>query len=226
MSWTDNLFFAPETLIDDKGRRIMWAWLMDYQEFGIRFDHGWSGTMSLPRVLSLDDSDRMLIDLPEEIEALRYGEVFLENFTIPPKVDLPIDWKLGTSFELSIDVQIGDVDRFGVKVCVAPDGSEQTVVAYDFIQQRLLIDTTRSGPDSAAGSVESAPLPINRMSPLRLRIFVDKSVVEVFANRKQAIARRIYPEQPQSTGVSLFSKGGQTKVDVLRGWKISPSNPY
>ena len=30
MSWIDNSFFAPESLLDDRGRRIMWAWIFDY----------------------------------------------------------------------------------------------------------------------------------------------------------------------------------------------------
>ncbi len=29
MSWMDNTYFAPEALIDAKGRQIMWAWLLD-----------------------------------------------------------------------------------------------------------------------------------------------------------------------------------------------------
>ena len=58
------------------------------------------------------------------------------------------------------------------------------------------------------------------------RDFVDKSVVEVFANSRQAIARRIYPERADSIGVSLFSTGGTTRVPTLEAWKIMPSNPY
>ena len=51
MSWVDNSFFAPESLLDDQGRRIMWAWIFDGPGFNTRMDYGWSGTMSLPRVL-------------------------------------------------------------------------------------------------------------------------------------------------------------------------------
>ena len=79
MSWVDNSFFAPESLVDDKGRRIMWAWIFDEPEFGVRTEHGWSGTMSLPRVLTLGDDGLLRMDVPEEIEALRYGAVKKEN---------------------------------------------------------------------------------------------------------------------------------------------------
>jgi sucrose-6-phosphate hydrolase SacC (GH32 family) len=40
-------------------------------------------------------------------------------------------------------------------------------------------------------------------------VFVDKSVVEVFANDgRQAVMRRIYPSRADSVGVKPFSKKG------------------
>ncbi|MHC4251309.1 MAG: glycoside hydrolase family 32 protein, partial [Planctomycetota bacterium] len=53
MSWVDRSFFAPESVLDDRGRRIMWAWVLDGPAYDTRADFGCSGTMSLPRVLWL-----------------------------------------------------------------------------------------------------------------------------------------------------------------------------
>ena len=62
--------------------------------------------------------------------------------------------------------------------------------------------------------------------PLSLRVFVDKSVVEVFANGRQAVMRRIYPSREDSVGVRLFSNGGPAGVTTLEAWDMMPSNPY
>jgi len=51
MSWVDNTYFAPEALVDDKGRQIMWAWLTDNRQDELTY--GWSGVYGLPRVLWL-----------------------------------------------------------------------------------------------------------------------------------------------------------------------------
>ena len=226
MSWTDNLFFAPESLLDDKGRRIMWAWLMDYREFGVRFDQGWSGTMSLPRILSLDDSGNMLIDLPEEIEALRYDEFSKQDFTIASDEDLLIGDVSGNSLELFVEMESASALEFGVKVCVSPDAEEETVVSYNPVDGQLVIDTTKSGPEDRANGIEAGPFRLRDNERLQMRVFIDKSVIEVFANRRQAVVRRIYPVQPESIGVRLFSKTGSARVHKLSAWKISPSNPY
>ena len=226
MSWVDRSFFAPESLADHKGRRIMWAWLLDAPEFGVRWEHGWSGTMSLPRVLSLGDDGQLRMDVPEEIEALRYGAFKRENFALQSGTDLVIDGIGGNSLELFIEMESSDASGYGVKVCASPDGLEETAVFYDALAGKLKVDTLKSGPADTPKGVEAGPFKLAEGERLKLRVFVDKSVVEVFANSRQAVMRRIYPSRADSFGVSLFSTGGTTRVHTLKSWKLSPSNPH
>ena len=226
MSWNDNSFFAPESLEDDRGRRIMWAWIFDTPAFGVRRDYGWSGTMSLPRVLSLGDDGRLRMDVPEEIERLRCDAVKKENFTVNAGIDLVLEGVSGNSLELAIDMESANASRYGVKVCSSPDGEEETLVFYDAANAKLSVDTRKSGPQDTPKGVEEGPFALDDGERLKLRIFVDKSVVEVFANNRQAVMRRIYPSRADSVGVSLFSEGGDATVHVLEAWTIAPSNPY
>ena len=226
MSWVDNAVFAPESLQDDQGRRIMWSWLFDYGSFGVRREQGWSGTMSLPRVLSLSEDGQLLMDVPREIEALRYDAFTRKDFALQSGAELVVDDIRGNSLELYVEMESSDAQEFGVKVCVSPDGQECTVISYDVAEGKLKVDTRKSGPEDRAKSVESGPFELKDGERLKLRVFVDKSVVEVFANSRQAVVRRIYPAQPDSLGVSLFTAGGPAEVNTLKSWKISPSNPY
>lgn len=90
-----------------------------------------------------------------------------------------------------------------------------------------MVDTTRSSAGSRPGSVEAGPFRLPAGEPLRLRVFVDKSVVEVFANDgRQAVMRRLYPSRPDSTGVRVFAEGGPVRVTQLRAWELVPSNPF
>ena len=60
---------------------------------------------------------------------------------------------------------------------------------------------------------------------LTLRVFIDNSIVEVFANERQAISRRVYPEK-KGNGISLFPTGKDINVKSFKSWEIMPSNPY
>ena len=115
--------------------------------------------------------------------------------------------------------------RFGVKVCVSADGDEETLIYYDATEKKLKVDTCKSGPEGTPKTVEAGPFALKDGERLKLRVFVDKSVVEVFANTRQAVMRRIYPARGDSTGVRLFSEGGDANVRSLEAWDIMPSNP-
>jgi beta-fructofuranosidase len=137
-----------------------------------------------------------------------------------------IDGIGGDSLELSIEMESSQASQFGVKVAVSPDGQEETSIYYDASEGMLKVDTRKSGPEHPSKALETAPFKLKKGERLKLRVFVDKSVVEVFANSRQAIARRIYPSRADSIGVSLFSTGGTARVRTLEAYNIAPSNPY
>ena len=97
---------------------------------------------------------------------------------------------------------------------------------YDAADKKLKIDTRRSSLTEGTKSVEAGPFELKKGETLKLRVFVDKSIIEVFANSRQAVCRRIYPSRRDSVGVALFARGNSVNVPVLQAWDIMPSNPY
>lgn len=69
--------------------------------------------------------------------------------------------------------------------------------------------------------VQEAPLALAPGERLALRIFLDCSVLEVFANGRQCICQRIYPTRSDSLGVALFSRGGEAVVRQLDAWDLT-----
>ena len=87
---------------------------------------------------------------------------------------------------------------------------------------QISIDTSYSSiaPDALSRAPENAQFRIAPDEPLRLRVFVDRSAVEVFANGRQALAVRVYPEREDSVGVSLRSQGAPSTVRSLKAWTL------
>jgi len=226
MSWADNSFFAPESLLDDRGRRIMWAWIFDSPGFATRMNFGWSGTMSLPRVLSLASDGRLQMDPPQEIERLRYNAKKQAGLTVNPGADRPLEGIAGSSLELCVEMSAKDAKQFGLKVCRSPSGEEGTVISYDAAEKKLKVDTSKSSLTEGPKGVEAGPFELKPGEPLKLRVFIDKSVVEVFANGRQAVMRRVYPSREDSIGVAAFSTGGPASLATVEAWDMMPSNPY
>ena len=226
MTWADNAFFAPESLVDAKGRRIMWAWIFDGRGGPTRQASGWSGEMSLPRELWLGEDKTLRMRPVEELERLRYNEQTVENVAVEADKEVLLDKIAGNTIELAVEIEPQGAKQCGVKVCRAPDGAEQTLVYYDAADKKLKIDVTRASLGEGPKNVEAGPFELKQGETLTLRVFVDKSVVEAFANDRQAAMRRIYPTRADSLGVSLFSQGGAAKVRRVTAWEMAPANPY
>jgi beta-fructofuranosidase len=226
MTWADRAFFAPESLLDGLGRRIMWAWIFEGWDDATRDASAWSGTMSLPRVLWLGPDRTLRMAPAEELARLRYNPRRHKHLKMSAGSELSLPDVQGNGIELQIEMASNMATQYGVQVCCSPDGQERTLVYYDVAAQELAIDTTRASLGQGPRGVEGGPLELARGEPLRLRVFVDRSVVEVFANDRQAVMRRIYPTRADSLGVSLFSRGGPAQVASIDAYDISPTNPW
>lgn len=96
-------------------------------------------------------------------------------------------------------------------------------------QDALVLDTTQSSlradgsfwtSNVTARPPEVAPFELGEDEPLKLRIFIDKSVVEVFANGRQCLALRAYPERKDSLGVSIRAHGRDAVLRSLDAWQM------
>ena len=238
MNWPGGTCFAPESLLDGQGRRIFWAWVMDCRDHDAARASGWSGVMSLPRVLSLDADGRLAIEPAEELHSLRRNHRRREGIELAADAELPLDDMRGDRLELVVEIEPCDAREVGVVVRRSPDGAEQTPVAYDVNAKLLRIDLSKSSLDRrvkhrtfccATGEnpevqAQQAPLELAPGEPLRLRIFLDGSIMEVFANGRQCVTQRIYPTRGDSAGVRLFARGGRALASSVEAWDLAAAN--
>ncbi len=213
MSWSDNLYFAPETLEGPDGRRVLWAWIFDRRPATLRVASGWSGEMSLPRELTLGPDNRLRMKPLRELERLRYDEKNLGPIEVAADTPTPLEGIAGDAIELAIEIEPKGARQVGVVVRRSPDGAEGTPAFIDFEKKALTI-ANESGPFEPDGPT------------VTLRVFVDRSVVEAFADDRQAVVRRTYPTRPDSLGVSLFATGGPATIRKVTAWQMFPSNSY
>jgi beta-fructofuranosidase len=225
MTWVDNGYFAPEALVDDRGRQIMWAWIFDDRPDSLKNQTGWTGTYGLPRSLWLGPDGDLCMQPVKELASLRQNERIKKEFTVRAGTEFNLD-EFGTGLmEIELTLEPGSASKVGISVGCSGDGREQTTIFHDPAARQLVFDATRSGLEFGRRNIEKAPFELKKAEPLVLRIFVDRSVTEVFANDRQAIARAVYPSLG-GTGIRLFAEGGDVRVISFKAWEMSPSNSY
>ncbi len=111
--------------------------------------------------------------------------------------------------------------EFGFTVRRSPDGEEQTCILYQGKPERLVLDPKESSRSTTVDrDTHKASLSLDASGRLRLHIFIDRSVVEIFANGHTCLAGRVYPTRADSLGIGLLALQGRTRLVSLDIWQM------
>jgi len=219
--WTDHGkdFYAAISYADipaDDGRRIWLGWMSNWRYPFAQPTGKWKGNMSIPRALSLRDipgEGIRLIQTPiAELSMLRGKAQKVKKQTLEPG-DNPLEAIKGTSFELELEFTPKSEAAFGVKFLQGT--GQETVLSYDPKSAQLSLDRTKSGDSSfEAGFAEVMTTPLRpKNGRIMLRLFVDATTVEVFANDGEAVFSAIVFPDPTSNRLELFTTQGEVTLN-------------
>lgn len=190
-------FYAPQTLIDNKGRRIMIAWMQMWdRKFPTNeLGHNWAGCMTIPRELKLVDDK--LYQLPvEELKVLRKNEVSYKDINI--KDNKSLEGIKGQCIELELEVDMNNSNEF--EILLMKGNNQETSIKYNKIDELLVFDRSKNGKALGGGEKEvrtyrqtEANLIDNK---LKLNIFIDRMSVEIFINDGiKTMSSTVYPDK-------------------------------
>ncbi|MFN0125569.1 MAG: glycoside hydrolase family 32 protein [Verrucomicrobiales bacterium] len=197
--------YAPESLLTPDGRRVMWAWArMKHRLKDVPIQ---SSIQCLPRELSLPPDGVLRIKPLRELEQLRHEERSAGGVTIAADSSHRLENITGDTLELNLTFQPGPARKFGVHVYCDQDGKNGFPISYEPEAKMLTMGETR------------IPFSLPAASDLELRVFLDKSIIEIFVNdRLAALAPHRYASE--DLGLSLFSEGGTVRVKEVKGWSL------
>jgi len=226
--------YAQKTMEDQKGRRIWWAWLREKRSAKAQVEAGWAGVMSLPRILTFRKDGTLGVEPVPELTALRREYKKISNRSIEPNGPLLLKGFASDCAEIAVEIDPGDAQEIGLHVRSTADGSEQMLIGFNREKQTLFSDTRNSSKDPETRelprffgnlSLQEGSLKLDKGEPLKLRVYVDASVIEIFANGKVSLSDRVYPSRADSTGIGLFAKSGTARLKSLTLWEMSPISP-
>lgn len=212
-------FAAPQSFTDEQGRRIMFGWLREFRPAVEQQTSQWSGVMSLPRLVSLGAGGTLRWAPAPELESLRFHAEALTDTTIHAGKSLILPVR-GDALELELEFEPGDAWQCGLALRQSPDHAEETRIYFDNIHQCWQVDTSQSRLGAHAKLPDGAVFDHVRGENLHLRVFVDASAIEVFADDRVCFSERIYPLRDDSLGASLFSNGANAHLVCCRTWQM------
>ncbi len=211
-------FYASQTTVDQKGRRILIAWmgLPDQKENYPERDKGWVHAMTIPRVLELDEDNKIIQKPVPELKNLRGKEILHQNIKIKSEQIELADIE-GDSLELIVKIKDISAEEFGFKLRAAADGSQETVISYNQNREKLSFDRSNSG----LGENGIRRCFIEKNESLKLHFFIDSSSIELFVNDgSEVFTSRVYP-RPENKKIKFFAKNGEVCLEEVRKWQLS-----
>lgn len=240
-AWGPSGVHAPSAAPDGKGGVIIIFNMNTGKPTG-----EWDQIMTLPRRLTLMGKEDVGVEPVGDIESLRYNRQEEKNMALPANKEVVLKNIKGNAMELNLEVDPKMAPMIELNVLRSPNKEEYTRITFlrgrgfNAVRQGILpppapgtpasnlnsslisIETTYSSlhPDVNPRGPETASVLMDNNEPLKLRVFIDKSVVEVFVNGKQALAVRVYPSRNDSVGVSLRAQGQDTELKLLEAWQM------
>lgn len=205
-------FYAPQTLETEDGRRVMIAWMQNWDTCSYRKgDTQFFGQMTLPRELSVRDG--RIYQLPvREIENYHVEEVVHQNMLVDRETEL--DGISGRIFDmtLSVDQLHSDFEEFIIRL--AKDEAHETRVVYNRKKSIICMDRRHSGVQTDVVCVREFKVN-SKKDRIIFRIIMDKNSIELFVNEgEQAASMMIYTEM--SADRITFESDGSALVDVKK----------
>jgi beta-fructofuranosidase len=192
-------FYAPNTMLSPDGRRLVWGWVNGFPK-----GRGWNGCLSLPRELSFSRDGQLRQNPAPQVDKLRGKSVARKNICLESSGET---FALPESNTLEI---LGEIDL-----------QSATNVALGIKNRNKDSDVTVN-LNGAELKVMNAHAPLNLAKgagKLSLRVFIDRSVLEVFANETVCVTKVISPLDTHAS-LEIRADGGTAKVKRFEAWPM------
>jgi beta-fructofuranosidase len=193
------VYFAPESMLTEDGRRVMWAWLIN--------GGNPTGVQSLPRELELPEDGILRIKPLRELQSLRYDEQIKNKIIIKTGNEYSLPEITGDAIELEVTFSAPLPKEFGINLLSDEKGKNGINVTAGIGRKTLGIATI------------NPPFELEEGEDLTLRIFVDKKLIEVFANDRQAAAFA-HNQIHEHPNIMLFTRDSDLVIKEIKAWKM------
>lgn len=194
-------FYAPNTMEDGKGRRLMWGLIP-----GFKPNQGWQSAITLPRSLSVSPEGWLIQEPVKELVQLRRAHTELGDMTLNDEVrglDVP-----GHEFEMMATFANHSADSYGIRFNTEKAGEVFEISVRD---DRIMFREKEISLESY--SVEG---------DLSFRLFFDRTILELYVNGGMICATSVVYPDWDNPSWEIFAEGGELRIIAADIWEMTP----
>ena len=206
--------YAEVTYNDEpRGRRILVGWIRQAP----RDERSWTGMQSIPRELSLREigGHWRLCQWPiAEMQTLRRARHSVTHANLSGASPVLDSHEIGLgAWEIDAQFDPAHAAECGVQVRLGHNAIARA--GYSAETNELFVDTP--------GRARLAITMHGDGNPVRLRVFVDRGLIEVFGGEGQATITALLEPETAGVGLGVFAQDGTAGVANLDVWELASS---
>ncbi|TAL50462.1 MAG: glycoside hydrolase family 32 protein [Chitinophagaceae bacterium] len=183
----------------------------------------WKSAMSLPRKLSIKKINNEWLLIQEPVDAVRTLRSSLlaqvKNSIIEKSNSLPVKTQ---QCEMEISFEPAKEAICGVRL--ATGNGHEVEIGYNNLSKTMYIDRSKTANRSFNKFFDSLSRYETNLllknNQLRLHIYFDKSIIEVFADDGEVVMTlQLFPDDAD-TSVEIFSDKGRSRIKDMKLWKL------
>lgn len=208
-------FYAPQTLVDKNGRRILFGWMRCWEGHMPSEPYGWAGQLTIPRKLWTDDSGILHQEPVEELLTLRKGKT---NYELSAVQEMQLNAVESNRYEIILTAKGEDLNDLRLYLRCSEDRKEQTVIHVDAINKKVTVDRFQAGEGEKG--IYTTSIATEEDGSYQLHIFIDNNSLELFTSEYTvSMSFYLWPEV-NSNGIYFTSNSGQDSSITLDLWEL------
>ncbi|NMA82599.1 MAG: glycoside hydrolase family 32 protein [Epulopiscium sp.] len=193
-------YYASQSFLDENGNRVLIGWLHGFswmpwfENSGPTDIEGWRGTLSIPRVATLDKNNQLHLQPISNLDNIKTLDALEENIQIT-KTKHKLNPSDPHSFEIKISGNVSEIESRFLEIGLLVGNNKETKIELDFIAGVMTLDRSNSDVYTS-GKVNCI---FDNEDKFDLQVLVDHSCIEVILNKgRHILSANVYPEKEQT----------------------------
>lgn len=213
-------FTGPSGFITPDGRSVLFSISQGRRSMAEELSAGWAHNGGLPISLDLSEDYELKVEPIRELKSLRKKCLLHMEKVELVRVNESLSLIQGDLLEIVLDIMIDQEPVVGISVKKSKDAKEETVFKYRWKDGFFCVDrskTTLVKHDYCKG-IQGGVVKLKNKE-LKLHLFIDKSMIEVYINQLKCLTTRTYNSLEDSLGVELVGNKS-TIISNIEIWSL------
>lgn len=215
-------FTGPAAGLTPDGRTVIYSIAQGRRTATMDYQAGYAHNFGLPLSVYLRPDGRLGLEPIAELNALRGTP--LVNITTDTgfaAANQALSAVSSDMFELEAEIDPGTANEVGFSLRRTPDAQEETIIYYKKSSKEFFVNRTHSSLNPDVEKWFHGGVVDIGSENIKLRIFVDRSMVEAYLNGLKSLTTRAYPTRSDAKGLQLWANANESSV-VVKSLKVWP----